>query len=96
MKSDVEIEMQGTVLFALLHLKKITKVSLRQKVKTKKNNYEVFQLCRLVETPTTKSTRSSGSPEALGRPSPEMCWKVDGEGKFHAPDRAVCGLRGVR
>ena len=50
MKSEVKIEMQGTVLFALLHLK-ITNVSLRQKMKTK-NNYGVFQLCRIVETPT--------------------------------------------
>ena len=94
MKSEVEIEMQGTVLFALLHLK-ITNVSLRQKVKTK-NNYEVFQLRCLVETPTSKYTRSSVSLEALGRPGPEICCKVNGEGKFHVPDRVVCGLPGVR
>ena len=81
MKSDVDIEMQGTVLFALLHLKNhkcFTKTESENKKTT------IFQLCRLVETPTTKYTRSSGSPEALGRPGPEMRWKVDGEGTFHA------------
>lgn len=81
--------MQVTDLFVLLHLK-ITNVSLRQNMKTK-NNSEFFNCAILWKHP--KDLDSQRFPACQARDVQRM---VDGEGKFHVIDRAVCGPPGIK